>query len=141
MVRFNSIRSRFEFNWKSALLAAMMAGAVFMIMEMMLVAVAGGDSPWAPPRMIAAMVIGEEVLPPPATFDFGVMMTALVVHFALSVVYGLIFAWIASLLPMNRGIAILAGAAFGLALYLINFYPIARHCFLGSRWRETGSAS
>jgi uncharacterized membrane protein YagU involved in acid resistance len=57
------------------------------------------------------------------------MMTAMVVHFALSIVYGLIFAWIASYLPMSRGVAILAGAAFGLALYLINFYPIAAAFF------------
>jgi hypothetical protein len=39
-----------------------------MMLQMGLVALAG-DSPWGPPRMIAAIVMGEGVLPPPATFD------------------------------------------------------------------------
>ena len=34
--------------------------------------------------------MGKEVLPPPATFDLGIIMVAILIHFALSTVYGLI---------------------------------------------------
>jgi uncharacterized membrane protein YagU involved in acid resistance len=129
MARTNHVADPFAFNWKVAIWAGLIAGAVFMIMEMTLVALAGGESPWAPPRMIAAIVLGENVLPPPATFDIGIMTTALIVHFALSIVYAVLFAWVVSRWQMSRGVAIVLGAGFGLALYLINFYPIAAALF------------
>ena len=125
-------------DWKAALWAGLIAGVVFMMMEMILVAVAGGGSPWGPSRMIAAMVMGEQVLPPPATFDAGVFTVAMVVHFVLSIVLAFIFAWVASRWRMSLGIALLVGAVFGLLVYLINFYPIAAALFpwfaMGRNW-------
>ncbi len=91
-----------------------------MMLEMMLVPLFMGGSPWAPPRMIAAMVMGKGVLPPPATFDIGVLMAAMAVHFPLSVVFTLILAWIIARFDM--GVAVLIGAVFGLILYVVNFY-------------------
>lgn len=107
-------------SWRAAVWAGVIAGAVFMALEMIMVPLFLAGSPWAPPRMMAAIVMGEGVLPPPATFDLGIFVTALVVHFALSIIYLLILAWIIRTLTL--GTALLVGAAFGLALYLINFY-------------------
>ena len=125
-------------DWKAALWAGLIAGVVFMMMEMILVAVAGGGSPWGPPRMIAAIVMGEQVLPPPATFDAGVFTVAMVVHFVLSIVLAFIFAWVASRWRMSLGIALLVGAVFGLLVYLIDFYPVAAALFpwfaMGRNW-------
>ena len=125
-------------DWKAALWAGLIAGVVFMMMEMILVAVAGGGSPWGPPRMIAAIVMGEQVLPPPATFDAGVFTVAMVVHFVLSIVLAFIFAWVASRWRMSLGMALLVGAVFGLLVYLINFYPVAAALFpwfaMGRNW-------
>ncbi len=125
-------------DWKAALWAGLIAGVVFMMMEMILVAVAGGGSPWGPPRMIAAMVMGEQVLPPPATFDTGVFTVAMMVHFVLSIVLAFIFAWVASRWRMSLGMALLVGAVFGLLVYLINFYPVAAALFpwfaMGRNW-------
>lgn len=112
--------------WKYAVLAGLIGGAVFMIAEMLLVMLTG-QSPWGPPRMIAAMVLGGDVLPPPASFDLGVVMTAMLVHFLLSAVYGIIIGWIARLVTPGR--ALLVGAAIGLAIYLVNFYGIASVVF------------
>ena len=56
-------------DWKAALWAGIVAGFVFMVLEMLLVQLVGGGSMWGPPRMMAAMVMGRGVLPPPATFD------------------------------------------------------------------------
>lgn len=104
---------------KAGALAGLIAGAVFMMMEMALVALAG-DSPWGPPRMIAAIVMGQGVLPPPATFDAVVVMVAMAVHFALSVAIGLGFAFVAR--RFGLVLAIVVGAVLGLAIYVVNFY-------------------
>ncbi|MDP8917084.1 MAG: hypothetical protein M3M95_07780 [Pseudomonadota bacterium] len=106
-------------SWKAGILAGLIAGAVFMMMEMALVGATGG-SPWAPPRMIAAMALGKEVLPPPATFDAAVMTTAMAIHMMLSVVLGVVFAFVAARLSLTM--AIVVGALFGLLIYLVNFY-------------------
>lgn len=104
---------------KAGALAGLIAGAVFMMMEMGLVAMAGG-SPWGPPRMIAAIVMGEGVLPPPATFDLLILMVAMTVHFTLSIVIGVGFALVAR--RFGLVMAVVAGAVVGLGLYVVNFY-------------------
>lgn len=104
---------------KAGAVAGLIAGAVFMMMEMGLVAMAG-DSPWGPPRMIAAIVMGEGVLPPPATFDLMVLMAAMAVHFMLSIVIGVGFALVAR--RFGLVMAVVAGAVVGLGLYVVNFY-------------------
>ncbi len=110
-------------DWKAAVWSGLIAGLIFMMLEMIMVPLFGGGSPWGPPRMIAAIALGKGVLPspPPApTFDLGVMMAAMAVHFMLSVVFACILAWVVARFEM--GTALLIGAVFGLLLYLINFY-------------------
>lgn len=105
---------------RAAVWAGIVAGLVFMALEMMLVPLALGGSPWGPPRMIAAIGMGQEVLPPPATFDFGILMVAMMIHLVLSVVYAFVFGFVAR--GRAVGMATLLGAVFGLALYLVNFH-------------------
>ncbi len=114
--------------WKGAVLAGLIAGVVFLMMEMILLAVTG-ESPWGPPRMMAAMVMGEAVLPPPATFDAMIMMVAMVVHVILSVLLAVVFAWVLSLWRFSAGVAVALGAVFGLLVYFVNFYPVAAILF------------
>lgn len=111
-----------NFKAKSAIGAGLIAGLVFLILEMALVSIVAGESPWGPLRMIAAIALGEAVLPPPATFDGGIVAVAMVVHFTLSAVYGLIAGWMLSRTGAGAGSGLLAGTLFGLALYGINFY-------------------
>lgn len=107
---------------KAAVWAGLVAGFVFILLEMVLVATAGGGSPWAPPRMIGAILLGPDVLPPPASFDLMVFVVAMLVHFVLSIVLAFILAWIIAAKRMGLGAAIGAGAIFGIAVYLVNFY-------------------
>ncbi|MGH6609925.1 MAG: hypothetical protein ACRECQ_06695 [Burkholderiaceae bacterium] len=107
-------------DWKSAVWSGLIAGLVFLVLELVLVPLLQGGSPWGPPRMIAAIGMGKEVLPPPATFDLGIVLVAMLIHFVLAIIYGLILALIIH--RMTTGMAIVAGAVFGLALYVINFY-------------------
>lgn len=111
-------------NPRAAVGAGLIAGAIFLALEMILVGTVGGGSPWAPPRMIAAIVLGSEVLPPPATFDLFIVLVAAAVHFALSVVFGLLLGWAISRWRLALATAALAGLAFGLAVYVLDFYAM-----------------
>ncbi len=107
-------------SWGKAVFAGIIGGVVFMMLEMLLVGTVGGGSAWGPPRMIAAIGMGQGVLPPPATFSAGIFIVAMIIHFALSIVYAVILAFFIGRLSKN--VALVGGAVFGLVLYLINFY-------------------
>lgn len=109
-------------NARAAIFAGLVAGLVFLVLEMLLVATMGGGSPWGPPRMIGAILLGEAVLPPPATFDLLVVMVAMVIHFALSVLLGLLFGFLAEAAKLRLAAAAAFGIAFGLLVYVVNFY-------------------
>ena len=107
---------------KAAVWAGLIAGAVFMMLEMILVATLAGSSPWGPPRMIAAIVMGEGVLPPPASFDLLVFLAAMLVHFVMSIILALPLAWIISRQRLSLVASLGAGTVYGLIIYLVNFY-------------------
>lgn len=107
-------------NWRLAVSAGFIAGAVFLMYEMIMMATVMGESPWGPPRMMAAILLGQGVLPPPATFSFGVVMVAMMLHFALSIAYAFILAEVVQ--RQSLGAALATGVGAGLLLYLINFY-------------------
>lgn len=105
---------------RAVLLAGLASGAVYLAALAILMPLFLGASPWAVPRVIAAMTQGAAVLTPIDTFDLSVLLAAVVVHFALSMVYALLFAFI------GKGHSItadaIAGMVFGLALYVVNYY-------------------
>lgn len=71
-------------------------------------------------RLAAAVVLGPDVLPPPASFDLRVTAVATAVHFALSFVYCALVAWLVKGRSPRAALAI--GAAFGAALYVVNMH-------------------
>lgn len=106
--------------WKSAITAGIIAAAVMLILELIMNPLFLDAPIWGPPRMMAAIVLGEGVLPPPATFDLGVILAAMVVHFSLSIIFAVILALI--IRGLSAAVASIVGAAFGLVLYLVNFF-------------------
>lgn len=123
-------------DWKTGAWAGVIAGLAFLMLEMVLIWMAQGQSPWGPPHMMAAMVLGKDVLPPPgiwAPFDLKIMITAMMIHLPVSIVYGLIGAWLVHRFDWAGGLMI--GAALGLAIYIVNFYMIAPVAF---PWFEMG---
>ncbi len=107
------------FPWIPLVGAALVSGVVFLIIQLGLSAAVKGQSIWAPVRMIGALVLGRGVLPPPATFDFGVFLTAVVTHLILAFIYTTI-----GLLVVRARRAPLIGALLGLVLYVINFHVL-----------------
>lgn len=104
----------------TALVAGVIASIVFQVLEIVLIPLFGGGSPWGPARMIAAMVMGRGVLPPPDTFSLMIVLVALVVDVVLAFVYVAVLGWLIRSWTLGR--ALLAGVVFGAALYVVNFY-------------------
>lgn len=123
-------------NWKAGAWAGMIAGLVFLMSEMILVWAVQGQSPWGPPHMMAAMMLGSHVLPVMgawAPFDIKIVMAAMMIHFPLSIAYGLVGAWLMDRFYLAG--AVMVGAALGLLVYIVNFYLIAPMVF---PWFEMG---
>jgi len=110
-------------HWRSAALAGIAAGVVATVAQVVLWWALSEPLPailFRDARLTAAIVMGTGVLPPPATFDGSVMLIATLVHFALSIAYGLALSILIA--RMSTALALLAGAAFGACLYAINMY-------------------
>ncbi|GAB3626828.1 membrane protein [Pandoraea terrae] len=114
-------------DWRAAAIAGLVAGVVFLVLDL-LAAWAMSGSLWGPPQMIAAIVMGRDVITQPAVFGAGVLVTALIVHFVLAAVFGLILAVIMAPFHFDSsiGMSSLVGAVFGIALYFINFYGMTQ---------------
>ena len=108
-----------RYDWRAGLLAGIIAGLVFLVVEMAL-APAVGANVFTPVRMIGAIALGPDVLPPPATFDLGVLIAAMVVHFVLAAAYAALLGLFVR--RQRPFVAALVGAGFGLILYLVNFF-------------------
>lgn len=109
----------------SAIKAGLIAGAVFMAVEMLLVWLVMGMNPFAPPHMIAAIAMGPEVLPGPNVVpgtDPSVIVVAMIIHFVLAVALAFIFKLVAERLKLDGSMLLAAGVVFGLLIYAINFY-------------------
>jgi hypothetical protein len=111
-------------NWSAAIWASVIGGLVFAALEVSMVPLFQDKSPWAPLHMIGAIALGPNAMTSPDTFDLGVIGTAVVVHMALAILYGIILAFVIARLDMGMAIAI--GAIYGLALYIVNFYVFTK---------------
>jgi len=113
------IKMRQLVDWRAAIWAGAISGVVFLVINMLLTKFYVG-SPWVVIRLVASIVMGTRVLPPPADFDATIFVFSLLVHFPLSIAFASIIA--AILHRWGLLVGIIGGALFGLALYVINFY-------------------
>jgi hypothetical protein len=72
-------------------------------------------------------VHGQEGTPSPGRFEGSIMAVAMMIHFPLPIIYGLILGWIVHDLTSMNGTAV--GVLFGFVLYFVNFYLIAPAMF------------
>ena len=103
--------------------AGVMAGIASALIQILLWLVLGDDFPgilYRDAQLTAAMVLGRSVLPPPATFDAGVMLIATLIHFIISITCVAVLVLLTARLDTIP--APLAGIGFGVALYVVNLY-------------------
>ena len=110
-------------DWPAAAVAGFGAGAILMVLDLVWSLAVTGEGPWVAPRMIAAIVMGPEVLAS-SGFDLGIVVLALLLHYAFGIVGGLVIAAVSAALGLDSrlDLAVLTGAAFGLVLYIVNFH-------------------
>lgn len=78
---------------------------------------------WRDARLTAALLMGPGVLPPPATARWDILLVASLIHFALSIAYALLPAMLVST-RQPAGPVIIAGAGYGLGIYIVNLYGL-----------------
>ena len=109
-------------DWSAAVWAGLLAGTVFLVLNLIFIPAFIGGNAWVIIRLMASIGMGEAVLAPPATFELDIFVVAILTHYALSVGFALLLAIITHRWGFITGI--LVGTAFGLALYTINFYTL-----------------
>ena len=109
-------------DWGAALWSGFLAGFIFLMLNLFLTTYVAGGNAWVVIRLLASIFLGETILAPPATYNLTALLLALVTHFALSVSFALLLAFLVHRWGLLVGIV--GGGLFGLALYFINFYTL-----------------
>jgi hypothetical protein len=109
--------------WTAVVIAALAAGILATVFQVALWALFTDAWPgilFRDARLAAAIVLGPSVLPPPDSFHLVAMVVATAVHFALSLAYA---AAVGLLVARTSTIGtVIAGALFGVALFVVNMY-------------------
>jgi len=108
-------------DWPVALLAGLVAGTIFLLIMLLRLPSVFESTAWVPLQYLASIVMGSGVLPP-AEPTWVMAIVGVLVHYALSIVFALILAFITHRWGFIVGIIV--GALFGLAVYFINIYTV-----------------
>ncbi|MEJ8838841.1 hypothetical protein [Ramlibacter sp. AN1133] len=111
----------------AGVIGGLVSGAAYLVAQVSFTAAARPGGAAEPLQRIAAILMGPDAAPPPAEFTFTMLGMALIIHFALAMVFGRIV----SVLVWSRrtGPGVLTGALVGLVLYVVNFGLIAPSAF------------
>lgn len=114
-----------SFDWSASGWAGLVAGGAFIVIQTSFTSMFMGDANVDAIRQIAAIALGESVLPGPTKFTALVFMAAMGVHMIMSLIYARILAAIIHGMAAER--AMLFGAGFGACLYAINYYAFTNY--------------
>jgi ABC-type cobalamin transport system permease subunit len=109
-------------DWRAALLAGLVAGTAFLLLNLFVVPALMQGSFWISVRLVASILLGREVLAPPATAHTGALVAAIAVHYVLSLAMAAVVACVVHRGGLIGGI--LVGAVLGLAFYFIDYYTL-----------------
>ena len=121
-MKTSSVGLRQVLDWRLAVFAGLCGGTVFLVLTLLFAAFSWHISGWSVLRYMASIVLGAGVLPPPAGFDFVVVVVALLVNYALAIFYALVLA--AIIHRWGFLVGLIGGALFGVAIYFINLYAV-----------------
>lgn len=116
----STVRMRQVMDVSAAVWAGLVAGLIFLVVEMFLATAVLDVSLLSPIYWSGAIIIGQHILLPPITFALIPFIVGLILHFAFSVIFGLLIAFV-----IHRGgllMGIVGGGLLGLTLYGLNFY-------------------
>lgn len=107
-------------QWTAAARSGVIAGILYLAVEMLFTLVFLGGSGWAPLQRIAAILLGPRALSPLGRDMVPITLAALGIHLALALCYTALIA--AAIHRMGPTAAVMAGAMAGLLLYTVNYY-------------------
>lgn len=112
-------------DWFVAIVAGLGAGAILMVVDLLWSTLVNAEGPWVTSRMIAAAVLGPQLLES-SDFSLSAVIVALFAHYSSGVVFAVLVAFISTRMRLDRsaGMALLTGSVAGLLLYLFNFYVL-----------------
>jgi len=106
-------------TWRAVLISGLVAGTLFLLTDLILAPAVTNVGAALTLRYFAALVLGSKVLTQTGT---GILITGIVVHYVLSLLFALIIAIVVHRWGMAVGI--LGGAILGVAIYGINLYTV-----------------
>jgi len=116
----NSVSGRGKVvDWSAALWAGIVSGIVFYILNIFLIPFVYGGNSATIIRYLASPILGESILPPPASLNIQSLLISIICTIVLSIVFTFVVSYV-----LHQGgiiLGIVGGALFGLALYFINF--------------------
>ena len=108
-------------KFKSGIYAGLVAGFLFLALEMLMVSLILGGNAFEWLHMIAAVATGKDTLLP-GGFTVTETLAAAGVHLGLSVLYAFLIGL--AVANLNKGWSIVGGVVAGLIIYGINFYGL-----------------
>lgn len=115
-------RFRQVVDWRAAILSGIVSGILFLVVQMLLAwqAAETDNGLWLPIRMIAAIFLGDEVIP--STFPLSGKIVA--VGVGTHMIFAVAAACLLAIIIHKWGIVVgfFGGAAFGFGLYIINYF-------------------
>jgi hypothetical protein len=109
-------------DWRAVLIAWLIAGTVYLILDLLVVPAFMGGSFWISVRLVASLLLGPDVLAPPASFHGLALVAAIVTIYGISLLGTVVIA-----LVVHRGgliLGIIGGALLGLSIHAINYYSL-----------------
>src|SRR5260221_1721980 len=77
-------------RWGKGAYAGVIAGALFITVEMFLIEAFGKGSIWDPVRLSASIAMGNRVVATSEPFTFAIFFVGILVHFVLSIWYAVV---------------------------------------------------
>ena len=107
-------------DWRAAIYAGLIAGTLFLVLNLFLLPVMIDGDTTLMIRYIASIVLGKEALSPDHAVGGGMIAAALAIQYVLSILFTMIIAFV-----VHRGGVVagaIGGVLLGSALYSINLY-------------------
>lgn len=117
-----TVQLRKVVDWRAAFWAGLVAGTVFLLANLFVVPALMDGRFWISVRLVASIVLGRDVLAPPATAHAGALLAAVGIHYVLALAMTAVIAYVVHRGGLVGGV--LVGALLGLAFYFIDYYTL-----------------
>jgi uncharacterized membrane protein YagU involved in acid resistance len=121
-------------RWGKGAIAGLVAGALSITVEMALVEACGRGNIWDPVRLSASITLGNRAVANTTPFTFDILFIGIMMHAVLSILYAVVLGML--IRKLKPAPATMAGAGFGLLIYLFHFYGLAAVYPWVASWRN-----